>query len=64
MQKNILNSLKEQRIAGRTIRLNWQEWQEYCLEHGLDARKTCENGHDLGGGDSYEVVCYDMPEEG
>ena len=61
MQKHILNSLKEQKMAGKTIRLNWEEWQEYCAEHGLDSRKTCEDSVDLGGGDSYEVVCVDEP---
>ena len=61
MQKHILKALKEQKMAGRTIRLNWQEWKEYCAEHGLDPHKTCEDSHDLGGGDSYEVVCVDEP---
>ena len=63
MQKYILNSLKKQKMAGKTIQLNWEEWQEYCAEHGLDPRKTCEDGVDLGGGDSYEVVCIDEPRE-
>ena len=62
MQKHILKALKEQKMAGKTIRLNWEEWQEYCAEHGLDPRETCEDSHDLGGGDSYEVVCGDIPE--
>ena len=60
MQEHILKALKEQKMAGKTIRLNWQEWQEYCAEHGLDPRKTCSDGHDLGGGDSYEVGQLDL----
>ena len=63
MNKHILKALQKQKMAGRTIKLNWEEWQEYCAEHGLDPRETCEDSHDLGGGDSYEVVCYDEPRE-
>ncbi len=61
MQKHILKALKEQKMAGRTIRLNWQEWQEYCADNGIDPHENCEGGVDLGGGDSYEVVCVDEP---
>lgn len=61
MQKHILKSLVKQSMAGKTVRLNWEEWQEYCLEHELNPRKTCEDSRDLGGGDSYEVVCIDEP---
>ena len=51
-------------MAGRTIRLNWEKWQEYCAEHGLDPHKTCEDSVGLGGGDSYEVVyVYDQNEQ-
>ena len=61
MQKHILNALKEQKMAGKTIKLNWEEWKEYCAEHDIDPYENYEDGHDLGGGDSYEVVCYDEP---
>ena len=63
MQRHILNSLKKQKMVGKTIRLNWEEWQEYCSEHGLNPHDCSYDGYDLGGGDSYEVVCHDVPEE-
>ena len=50
-------------MKDKRVRLSWPEWVEYCAEHGIDPREQCEDGHDLGGGDSYEVVCYDVPEE-
>lgn len=63
MQKHILKALQKQEMSGKTYRLSWEEWKEYCAEHGIDPRKNCEDSHDLGGGDSYEVVCCDMPGE-
>ncbi len=47
----------------QTIYLNWEEWQKYCAEHGLDPRKQLEDGRDLGGGNSIEIVCHDDPPE-
>lgn len=45
----------------KTIRLNWEEWQEYCAEHGIDPREHLEDGIDIGGGNSIEIVCSDEP---
>ncbi len=45
----------------QTIYLNWEEWKEYCAEHGIDPREYCDDGHDLGGGNSIEIVCFDDP---
>ena len=61
MKPYILKALKERKMAGKTIRLNWEEWKEYCLEHSINPYENCENSHDLGGGNSYEVVCVDEP---
>ena len=61
MQKHLPKALKEQKMAGKTTRFSWEEWQKYCAEHGLDPHKTCEDSVDLGGGDSCEVVCVDVP---
>lgn len=47
----------------QTIYLNWEEWQEYCAEHGIDPRKQLEDGQGLGGGNSIEIVCSDNPPE-
>ncbi len=49
--------------ALKTIYLNWEEWQKYCAEHNIDPRKTCEDGHDLGGGNSITFECHDDPPE-
>jgi len=60
--------LKSERISRnvmspKKVRLNWEEWQEYCAEHNIDPRKHCEDGIDLGGGNSIEIVCVDEPPE-
>lgn len=47
--------------AGKTYSLTWEEWVEYCAERGIDPRKHCEDGEDLGGGDIFTVVCYEQP---
>jgi len=47
--------------AGKTYSLNWKEWEEFCVEHDIDPRENCEYSFDLGGGDSYEIVCYEEP---
>ena len=48
----------------KTIRLNWLQWKEYCAEHDLDPRECCEDGIDLGGGHSLNIICsVDPPEE-
>ncbi len=44
-----------------TIYLNWEEWQKYCAEHNIDPREHCEDGQDLGGGNSLEIICVDDP---
>ena len=44
-------------------RLNWEEWVEYCAEHGIDPRKHREDGRDLGGGNSITIMCSDEPPE-
>lgn len=49
--------------VSKTIHLNWEEWQEYCAEHGIDPRENCEDGIDIGGGNSIEIVCVDEPPE-
>lgn len=43
--------------------LSWEEWQDYCLAHGLNPREQSEDGHDLGGGNSMDFVCYEDPPE-
>jgi len=48
---------------GKTYSLNWKEWIEFCAEHDIDPRENCEYGFDLGGGYSFEVVCYEKPPE-
>ena len=47
--------------AGKTYRLNWEEWKEFCAEQDIDPHENCEHGFDLGGGDSFEIVCYEDP---
>ena len=47
--------------AGKTYRLSWEQWEEYCAEHGIDPREHCEDGEDLGGGHSFTIACYDKP---
>ena len=49
--------------TGKTFQINWPEWVIFCNEQGIDPVENCEHGFDLGGGDSYDVVCYDEPEE-
>lgn len=49
--------------AGKTYHLRWPEWIQFCAEQGIDPIENCEHGVDLGGGDSYEIVCYDQPDE-
>ena len=49
--------------VSKTVRLSWPEWQEYCAEHGIDPREQCEDGHDLGGGNSITIMCCDDPPE-
>ena len=47
----------------KTIYLNWPEWEEYCVEHGIDPREHLEDSLDLGGGNSIEIICSDEPPE-
>ena len=47
--------------AGKIYRLTWEQWVEYCAEHGIDPREHCEDGEDLGCGYSFTVACYDEP---
>jgi len=49
--------------AGKTFQISWPEWIIFCNEQGIDPIENCELGFDLGGGDSYEIVCYDQPDE-
>ena len=49
--------------AGKTYYISWEQWERHCARHGIDPRKQCEDGEDLGGGDSYTVVCRDDPPE-
>ena len=49
--------------AGKTYYVSWEQWVKYCIEHGLNPYEQCEDGQDLGGGDSYTVVCNDDPPE-
>ncbi len=46
-----------------TYHLTWEEWVEYCAEHDIDPREQCEDGHDLGGGNSIDFVCDEDPPE-
>ena len=50
-------------MKDETYRLNWTEWVEYCAEHGIAPREQCEDGHDLGGGNSITFECYEDPPE-
>jgi len=50
-------------MKDETHRLNWPEWVEYCVEHGIDPREHCEDGHDLGGGNSITIECLEDPPE-
>lgn len=47
----------------KTIWLTWEEWVEYCAEHGIDPREYCEDGYDLGGGNGLTIECRDDPPE-
>lgn len=49
--------------AGKAYRLTWEEWEAYCAEREIDPREQCEDGEDLGDGDSYTVACYEDPPE-
>lgn len=49
--------------VGKTYHLGWPEWVEFCAEQDIDPIEDCEFGFDLGGGDSYEVICHDQPDE-
>lgn len=49
--------------AGKTFHLNWPEWVQFCAEQDIDPIENREFGFDLGGGDSYDVVCCDQPDE-
>lgn len=50
-------------MKDKTIRMNWEEWIEYCAEHDIDPRKQSEDGYDLGGGYSISIICVDVPPE-
>jgi len=60
MEPHILKALKEQR-AGKTFQVSWEEWERHCAERGIDPYENCEDGVDLGGGDSYSIVCHEDP---
>ena len=47
--------------AGKTYSLTWEQWVEYCAEHNINPHQQCEDGYDLGGGDSFTVACHDKP---
>jgi len=47
--------------AGKTYRLSWPEWIQFCAEQGMDPIENCELSFDLGGGDSYTVACHEEP---
>lgn len=49
--------------AGKTYHVSWEQWERHCAERGIDPREQREDGQDLGGGDSYTVVCRDDPPE-
>ncbi|MCK4759333.1 MAG: hypothetical protein KAT69_04760 [Candidatus Aminicenantes bacterium] len=49
--------------AGKTYQISFPEWIEFCAEQGIDPVENCECGFDLGGGDSYTVACYEIPEK-
>jgi hypothetical protein len=51
-------------MKDKTIKMNWPEWQDYCFEHGINPRKQCEDGQDLGGGHSLTIECVEDPPEG
>jgi len=50
-------------MKDETYRLNWEEWVEYCAEHGIDPREQSSDGYDLGGGNSITIMCTDDPPE-
>ncbi len=50
-------------MKDKTIRMNWQEWKEYCAEHDLNPREVLEDYYDLGGGNSLTFECHDDPPE-
>ena len=49
--------------AGKTYHLRWPEWIQFCAEQGIDPIDNCEHSFDLGGGNSYTMVCHDQPDE-
>ncbi len=50
-------------MKDKTIRMNWQEWKEYCAEHDINPREVLEDYYDLGGGNSLTIECRDDPPE-
>lgn len=50
-------------MKDKTHRLSWPGWVEYCAEHDIDPREHCEDGYDLGGGNSITIMCADDPPE-
>lgn len=61
MEKHILRALQKQKMAGKTFKLSWVEWEEHCAANNIDPRENREDGVDLGGGDSYSIVCDEEP---
>jgi len=49
--------------AGKTYHVSWEQWERHCARRGIDPRGQCEDGEDLGGGDSCTVMCRDDPPE-
>jgi len=49
--------------VGKTYHVTWEQCERYCDERDINPREQCEDGEDLGGGDSYTVVCNDEPPE-
>lgn len=49
--------------AEKTFEMTWKEWIEFCTEQEVDPIENCEHGFDLGGGASFTVACYDVPDE-
>ena len=49
--------------AGKTYQISFPEWIQFCAEQDIDPVENCECGFDLGGGDSYTVACYEIPDQ-
>lgn len=49
--------------AGKTYHVTWEQWETHCAERGIDPREQSEDGQDLGGGDSFSVICHEEPPE-